>query len=122
MSEDRTELAGDRTDFAEDRTLLANERTFSGWARTSMASIGVGLGFHALFRSVEPLWVPKAIASLFFLIAILMVVLAERRAAKIKSRLDAHSIRTVATRHLLLITMAISGAALALIVALWLLV
>ena len=57
---DKNVLAEDRTDLAEDRTLLANERTFSGWARTAMASIGIGIGFNALFAKVEPSWVAKA--------------------------------------------------------------
>ncbi|MBB3991179.1 DUF202 domain-containing protein [Croceicoccus naphthovorans] len=39
-----------KTDLAEDRTLLANERTFAGWVRTGLASVGIGLGFHALFE------------------------------------------------------------------------
>lgn len=70
---ERGQLAEDRTDLAEDRTLFANERTFSGWARTAMASIGIGIGFHALFRPIEPTWVAKAIATLFFLLAVFLV-------------------------------------------------
>ena len=50
MTEDRTAKASTRTDLAEDRTLLANERTFAGWTRTSLACIGVGLGFQAIFQ------------------------------------------------------------------------
>jgi uncharacterized membrane protein YidH (DUF202 family) len=52
MADEGSETAQDRTQFAEDRTLLANERTFSGWARTSMAAIGLGLGFHVLFQKI----------------------------------------------------------------------
>ena len=74
----KNDLAEDRTDLAEDRTLLANERTFSGWARTALASIGIGIGFNALFKPVEPTWVAKAIATLFLLLA---AFLAARRRA-----------------------------------------
>ena len=65
----RSDLAEDRTDLAEDRTLLANERTFSGWARTALATVGIGLGFHVLFEALEPAWVAKAIATLFVALA-----------------------------------------------------
>ena len=50
------ELARDRTDLAEDRTILANERTFAGWMRTGLATIGIALGFQALFGRVDPTW------------------------------------------------------------------
>ena len=82
LRQDRTELAENRTDLAEDRTLLANERTFSGWARTAMASIGVGLGFNALFKAVHPTWFAKGIASVFILLGIFLIVAAERRAQR----------------------------------------
>jgi len=66
-AEERSEMASERTDFAEDRTLLANERTFAGWSKASFASIGLGLGFQALFKSAEPTWTPKAwLPFLFF--------------------------------------------------------
>lgn len=82
-AEMRSDLAGDRTNFAEDRTLLANERTFGGWAKTSFASIGLGLGFQAIFKSAEPTWVPKCVATLFILLGIALICLAERRADRL---------------------------------------
>ena len=91
----KTELAEDRTDLAEDRTLLANERTFSGWARTAMASIGIGIGFNALFKLVEPTWVAKAIATIFILLGIFLTISAERRAASVQRRLDAHNVANI---------------------------
>lgn len=121
MPESRTELAEDRTDYAEDRTLLANERTFGGWVRTSFAAIAVGLGFHVLFRTVEPTWVPKSIATLFILLGTILTVLAERRASTINERLRAHSVRTLAVMNLRLITLAICIGAIALVMALWIL-
>ena len=63
--DEKEQLAEDRTNLAEDRTVLANERTFAGWLRTGFAAIGIGLGFHVLFQAMQPLWVPKAIATAF---------------------------------------------------------
>jgi putative membrane protein len=122
MNETRTELAEDRTDLAEDRTLLANERTFGGWVRTSMGAIGLGLAFHALFQKLEPVWIPKAIATLFFLLACLLVILAERRADGVKKRLTEHSVETVAAMNVRIITISVCTGALALLLAMWLLV
>lgn len=120
--EQRTELAEDRTDFAEDRTALANERTFAGWMRTGMASVGIGIGFQALFASIEPLWVPKALATLFVGVGIFIFWAAERRACTVQSRLDTHDVRTAANRSLRVIAIALSIGALGLIAGLWLLV
>ncbi len=117
----KQELAQDRTDLAEDRTVLANERTFAGWMRTGFAAVAIGLGFNALFNKMEPAWVPKAIATAFLLIAIVIFAAAERRACSILARLDAHQIETVRIRNLRLITAAIVLAVLALVAAIWLL-
>lgn len=116
---DKNALAEDRTDLAEDRTLLANERTFSGWARTAMASIGIGIGFNALFAKVEPSWVAKAIATMFLLLAVFLVVTAERRACGVHARLSPHTISNVATINFKVIAVAISVGAIALGVAIW---
>ena len=86
-----------RTELAEDRTILANERTFAGWLRTGLAAVGIGLAFHVLFGKIEPAWLPRAIATAFLLIAILVVFLAERRATAVLGRLDAHVIVTART-------------------------
>lgn len=83
LAEKRTEKSEERTEYAEDRTLLANERTFAGWGRTSFASIGLGLGFQALFKSAEPAWVPKAVSTLFILLGMLLIFLAARRANRL---------------------------------------
>jgi putative membrane protein len=118
--EDKQQLAKDRTDLAEDRTVLANERTFAGWMRTGFASIAVGVGFN-LVTKMQPVWVPKAIASAFLLIAICIFIAAERRACSIVERLHAHEIESVRIRYLRLITGAIVAATVALIAAIWLL-
>lgn len=118
----RDELAENRTDLAEDRTALANERTFAGWARTAMAAIGIGLAFNALFNAMEPDWAPKAIASVFILLAIFLIYMAERRACAISNRLDTHSVKDMSTMNIRLIAVAIGLGATALIAGIWLLV
>lgn len=119
ISNQRTDLAEARTDLAEDRTLLASERTFSGWARTAMAAIGIGLGFNALFKMVEPPWVPKAIASAFIALAIFIIIAAERRARSLCRRLNAHEVEELGGINLTIMAMAISAGAASLIIALW---
>lgn len=117
----KSDLAQDRTHLAEDRTLLANERTFSGWARTSLATVGVGLGFNALFAQLDPTWVPKAIATLFILLGIMIIFMAVRRAGAIADKLTTHEITTLPPLNLRLIAIVYTIGALALIAALWLL-
>ena len=121
MAESKTELAEDRTDLAEDRTVLANERTFAGWMRTGFASVGIALGFNALFGKMEPSWVPKAIATSFLLIGIVIFWAAERRACSVLTRLKSHKVETVRIRNLRLITGALILTTFALVAAMWLL-
>lgn len=109
--DDADDAAQDRTNLAEDRTVLAHERSFAGWMRTGMAAIGIGLGLSALFRSLEPTWVVKAIATGFFLLAMLIFLLAERRATRLMKRLDVHEIaemKPVALRSLTAISVALT--------------
>ena len=106
-------------ELAEDRTLLANERTFAGWLRTGLAAVGIGVGFHALFQRMEPAWVPRAIATLFLLVALAVVVAAERRARAVMERLDAHVVVGARRMNLRLITMAMAAGTVALIAAIW---
>lgn len=109
-----------RTDLAEDRTLLANERTFAGWLRTSMAAVGIGLAFHVLFGELQPFWLPRAIASLFLVTAVMIVWLAERRARVVMHRLRAHRIVAARLVNLRLISAAVTLGTLALGAAIWL--
>ena len=118
---DKEELASERTNYAEDRTVLANERTFASWYRTGFAAIGIGLGFNALFNRLEPEWVPKAIATAFVVIGILVFIAAERRACAVLARLHVHQVKTVGIGNLRFFTLAATAAALALIAAMWLL-
>lgn len=116
---DREDMAETRTSLAEDRTILAHERSFAGWVRTGMAAVGIGLGFNALFDTLQPAWVPKAIASLFLAIAIFVFVSAERRACGIIARLDAHEIRALRPINMRLMTGSLVVATLALGGAIW---
>ncbi len=90
LAETRTGWAEKRTDWAEDRTIMANERTFAGWMRTGLAAVGIGLGFNALFGQLEPAWFPKALASGFVVIAIVIFVAAQARAIAVARRLEEH--------------------------------
>ncbi|WP_205481462.1 YidH family protein [Sphingomonas arenae] len=108
-----------REDLAEDRTILANERTFASWMRTSLGCVAIGVGFQGLFPAMQPAWVPRAIATGFLLVAVLVIVLAERRAAAVLSRLSSHVVVTARTMNLRLFTLLITLGALALTAAIW---
>ena len=120
-ADEKEKLAEQRTDLSEDRTILANERTFAGWMRTGFAAVAVGLGFQALFSQMEPVWIPKLIATAFMAIGAVIFVAAERRACAIIHRLNPHRVETVRIRNLRLITAATILSIAALIAALWLL-
>ncbi|OWK29808.1 YidH family protein [Sphingomonas mucosissima] len=119
MSDDSHDLAKERTDFAEDRTVLAHERSFAGWVRTGMACVGIALGFTALFQALEPVWVPKAIATAFLLIAVFIFWSAERRACGILARLESHTVVTLKPVRIRLLTGALMVTTLALTGTIW---
>jgi putative membrane protein len=121
MSDADHDSADTRTELAEDRTILANERTFAGWMRTSLACIAIGVGFHALFGKVEPDWLPRLIATSFLLLAVLVIVLAERRAAAVIDRLDAHTVTSARRMNLRLFAATVSLGAAVFAAAIWLL-
>lgn len=110
-----------RSDLAEDRTVLANERTFGSWMRTSLGCIAIGVGFRGLFASMEPVWVPKAIATAFLLLAVLVILLAERRASAVLKRLSTHAVVTTKVMNLRFFTSLVATGAAALAAAIWLL-
>lgn len=120
LAEDRTERAEDRTELAEDRTLMANERTFAGWIRTGLAAVGIGLGFNALFGTLDPWWLPRMIATLFILIGIVIFYAAQRTACRVYDRLDSHSSEPVGGMKIRMITFMFGAASALLIVGLWL--
>lgn len=119
LANERTDLAEDRTEWAEDRTIMANERTFAGWMRTGLAAVGIGLGFNALFGKIEPLWVPKAIATLFMLIGIFIFWVAERNGCAVQSRLNSHHANPVKPTNLRIVSGLMALGATALIAAIW---
>lgn len=118
-STDKQELSAERTEFAEDRTILANERTFASWMRTGYAAIGMGLGFQALFNTLQPDWLPRLIASVFLASAVVIFVGAERRACSVYSRLDEHEVETAGTRTVKFLAWVSIIAAIALIIIIW---
>ena len=120
-ADERDRLAENRTDMAEDRTVLANERTFAGWLRTGFAAIGIGLGFHVLFQAMQPAWVPKGIATAFLLAGIYVILVAERRACRVMSRLDSHEVSEMRPVNLKTVAYVAVAATIVLIGAIWLL-
>ena len=110
-----------RTDLAEDRTILSNERTFAGWMRTSLACVAIGVVFPELFTRMEPQWVPRAIATAFLVLAIVVIVSAERRAAAVMERLSPHVVVEARPMNMRLFAAAISVGSAALTAAIWLL-
>lgn len=114
-----TENEATRHEFAEDRTLLANERTFASWMRTSLGCVAIGVGFMGLFSSSEPAWAARGIATAFLLTAIIIIVMAERRATAVLRRLDAHVVVSARAMNLRLFATLVALGSLALIVATW---
>lgn len=94
--------------------MIANERTFAGWGRTAFASIGLGLGFQAIFKSADPTWVPKSVATLFILLGMLLVWLAGRRADKLLHERSGNKVKLMAPRtfRIMAVTVVIGGAVL----------
>ena len=117
---DANAAARKRTDWAEDRTVLANERTFGSWFRTGFGAIAIGLGFHALFGRIQPFWVPRAVATAFLVIAVIVFIAAERRACVVIRRLHTHEVETVRIGLLRLVTIVAVIATVALAIAMWL--
>lgn len=119
LAEDRTKLADERTEFAEDRTLMANERTFAGWMRTGLAGVGIGLGFNALFGSLQPWWLPRAIATAFILIGIFIMFAAQRKAAHVYDRLTCHKAEPIGGVNMRITAGVMIAASAALVAGMW---
>jgi putative membrane protein len=108
-----------RDDLAEDRTILANERTFGSWMRTSLACVAIGVGFKGLFPTMEPAWVPRAIATGFLLLAVLVIHSAQRRAAAVLASLEPHVVHAARGINLRLFAWLVSAGAADLTAAIW---
>ncbi|WP_179378625.1 YidH family protein [Jannaschia marina] len=117
--ESKNNLAEDRTDWAEDRTVLANERTFAGWMRTGMAAIAIAVGLRAVFNAAEPTWIPKAVATVFILAAIVIFWSARRNAKRACERLDTHKAETQSTSVFTFLAIVFSLGAVTVGVVLW---
>ncbi len=120
MDQHSDESTHSRTELAEDRTILANERTFAGWMRTSLACVAIGVVFPELFSRMEPQWVLRSIATGFLLLAIVVIVLAERRAAAVMGRLSTSIVVSASPMNLRLFAGAISLGSAGMIAAIWL--
>jgi putative membrane protein len=103
-----------KTALAADRTLLASDRTFTRWVRTDLGCIATGVGFHALFAKMHPAWVPRMFATLFLLLAGIIIWL-----AAVMRRLNPHVVASARKKNLQLIATAVSVGALALALAIW---
>jgi putative membrane protein len=108
-----------RNELAEGRTILASERTFGSWMRTSLGCVAICVAFQGLFSAMQPPWVPRLIATGFLGLAVLVIVLAERRSAAVLQRLSAHAVITAKVIYLRLFAVLISVGAIALAVAIW---
>ncbi|WP_371157212.1 YidH family protein [Jannaschia sp. 2305UL9-9] len=114
-----TEWAEHRTNWAEDRTALANERTFAGWMRTGMAAIAIAVGLRAVFREADPTWVPKLVASVFIVAALMIFWSARRQACKASGRLNTHDADTQSTSLFTILSTVFSISAVAVGAVLW---
>jgi putative membrane protein len=119
MSSPDPDTADRRTHLAEDRTILANERTVAGWMRSSLACIAIGVGFHAIFSKVDPIWLPRLIATAFLALGVFVIWLAERRAAAVIAKLDPHTIVAARRMNLRLFAGTVTLGAFGLAVAIW---
>ena len=99
----KTKWAEDRTDWAEDRTLLANERTYAGWLRTGAACVAVALGLNAVFDETEPVWLAKAVSTLFLLAAAGIFVSAAQQSYKAQGRIHEHDTEATPPRRMLVL-------------------
>jgi len=118
---DKNDLAEDRTDWAEARTVLANERTFAGWMRTGMAAVALALGLRALFGPFEPTWIPKAVASVFIVVALAIFYAAWQNTSRTQQEMSDHEAQSQSERNMGWIAAILGFGAIATGVILWML-
>ncbi len=99
----KTKWAEDRTDWAEDRTLLANERTYAGWLRTGAACVAVALGLKAVFEETDPVWLAKAVSTVFLVAAVGIFVSAAQQSYKAQSRIHEHATEATPPRRMMVL-------------------
>lgn len=122
MTQSSSSSAEERTELAQDRTLLASERTFASWMRTGLGFVAVGLGLTALFRELEPLWIAKALSSLFMLIGVVVFWAAERRACQVQQGMPAHAVKPFDGRRIRVIAYSTILVSLSVVALIWMLV
>jgi putative membrane protein len=108
-----------RTNWAEDRTILANERAFSSWMGMGLASVGIAIGFKAVFGAAEPTWPAKLVSFLFLGIAILIYWLARNQEYKTLMRLRERDAEAMPVRNFTQLTSLMSVATVAVGAVLW---
>jgi putative membrane protein len=87
--------------------------------RTSLGCVAIGVGFQGLFPTTEPAWVPRAIATGFLMLAILVIIMAQRRATSVISRLNTHAVVNARAINLQIFAVLVSLGSIALIAAIW---
>lgn len=117
--QDRTDGAerdrAERTAYAEDRTALANERTYSAWLRTGLGALAASAAVVRLLGEMMPAALTRAAACLFLAAAVAIFWLAWWRYTHLGRRLRDAQIRRVPEAAALMITMALTAAALLLL-------
>ena len=108
-----------RTRWSEDRTLMSSERTFSSWTGTALGCVGVAIGLHAIFGELTPLWLPKAVASLFLAVGLIFTWSARNRACGTRDRLSENDVDTGDSRSYTLIAGLVTAAILSTGTILW---
>ncbi len=119
MSDESTELSKQRTEWSEDRTLMSSERSFSSWIGTALGSVGVAIGFNAVFGELSPTWLPKLVATLFLLVGLVFVWSARNRACATRDKLSENDSETGGRTSFSLISAIVSFAIVLTGVVLW---
>ena len=101
--DEKTHWAEERTDWAEDRTLLANERTYAGWLRTGAACVAVALGLKAVFEETDPVWLAKAVSTVFLVAAVGIFVSAAQQSHKAQARIHQHDTEATPPRRMMVL-------------------
>lgn len=117
----RTDWAEDRTAWAEDRTILAAERTFAGWVRTGLTILVVAIALQGVFGPAEPTWLPKAVATMFIVAALLVFVAAWFEARVSHRNFTTHGCRVQPMWRVTMLSIILGAATVLTGVVLWLL-
>jgi putative membrane protein len=92
-----------RTYWAEHQIILANERTFSSLMGMGLASVGIAIGFKAVFGDADSTWAAKFVTTLFLYVSIIVFWLARNQARKTLNRLRGRDAEAMPTRNFTLL-------------------